>query len=547
MGIFRKKDKLINKELDEYKEKELLYVDKINDLNTMIEDFKEHFSLDNLKQSYTIEDYRRLEFSDREDMLKQIYFFYYRNPIARNIIDTFINFICGGNFIFNATDENKVIQDYIEEFWFCNKNRMNVKLREIVCRVLRDGEVFIRYLDKGDGYPIIRLIDSIDIKNIETKKDDYEEIIKYHYVSEIDSSLEDDDETSDKIRTIKKSIPAEDIQHIKIGVDGNVKRGRSVLEPALKFLKYHEDWVTGRAIINKLKSNIFLHKKVANASPSQITSLKNTQKQRQYVTTRTAYKIPRTGTMTISTDNIEYDWIAPEINAKDTAEDGRQLRLSIAAAVGIPEHILYGDSSHANYSSSLISQNPFIKKIISLQSFFGFEIQEMFSRSIQFGINKDVIPSDSFETKLNDEKTKEVMNFRNFLNKNSNKLKEEEIIEYETKILEIEKNKDNYIKVPCKTKTKVNIKWPPLLPSDEESITRALIMQWEVGIVSKETIAGRLGYTFNNEMRRIKVEKINNSDSETPLAHNNPDKDNPDKNDKQIKSKYTKKILKKHD
>lgn len=490
---------------------------KLTDISSYYEDridtLYEHFdyaSKDTDSSTQTAEELKYVTPASREDLLAQCMFMYYKNPWARNIIDITTNFICGTGFNYRTQDTNEKIQEYIDSFWNDPENRLITRLSEIVTRVLRDGEIFIRYFRYKNGRVIVRFIDPGEISEIFTDKNDREHVTNYHYY--VQTYVDDQNNT---INAIDTRISAEDMQHIKINVDSDVKRGRSILEPALKYLKYYEDWMFGRIVINRMKSSIFLEEIIHGGSPSDVATLKNAQTQRTNITSRTAYKLPRYGTKVIHGDNIEYKWADPNIKADDTKEDGRQIKLSIAAAVGAPEHIVTSDASNNNYASLAASQIPYIRKIQAFQDRFSYELREMFRRVICHGIDIGKIPENSKENKLNEKSMKEIRRLNAALEVIREHKDNEGILEAERKIYEIEKDPYNYEEIPCATKTSVYIEWAPVIVDQELPLTKSLELQIGLGLVSKETAAARLGYNYRKELRKMEENKGNNSDVDT--------------------------------
>ena len=496
--ITRKKDISELKEAFDQKLQDIsLYYE--NRLDDLYEAFDTATSNNNLT-SQSAEELKFVSPSSREDLLAQCRYMYYRNPWARNIIDITTNFIAGSGFSYQAEDNNEKVQEFIDNFWNDPDNRLTLKLSEMVNRVLRDGEIFIRYFKHKNGKVILRFIDPDEIYSVNVDKNDRERVLFYRYY--VTSHIDDENNTVDGI---DKEIPAKDMQHIKINVDSDVKRGRSILEPALKPLKYYEDWLFGRVVINRMKSSIFLEEIIDRGSPSDVATLKNAQTQRENITSRTVYKLPRYGTKVIHGSNITYKWSDPNIKADDTKEDGRQIRLSIAAAVGIPEHIVTSDASNNNYSSILLSQVPYIRKIQAWQEMFGYSLKEMFQQVVCHGIDVGVIPRSSKESKLNEKSIKEIKRLEHVLSV----LREQDgqtISETEEKIYKIKKNPDNYRDVPCSTKVGVKITWPPMISEQELPLTQAIIMQLENGLVSRASASTRLGYNYPKEKESMATE-----------------------------------------
>jgi len=80
---------------------------------------------------------------------------------------------------------------------------------------------------------------------------------------------------------------------------------------------------------------------------------------------------------------ISYSMLSPNINATDVRDDGRAILLAVAAGCGFPEMFLTADYSNANYSSTMVAQNPFVREIEDWQDLFEDSLyREVFARVI---------------------------------------------------------------------------------------------------------------------------------------------------------------------
>ena len=70
---------------------------------------------------------------------------------------------------------------------------------------------------------------------------------------------------------------------------------------------------------------------------------------------------------------------------------------------------------------------------------------------------------------------------------------------------------------PVPTKTKVDIQWPTLIAEDILKDTQAYQLHQNMGIASDETIAQKLGYDFDEELR-----KMEKQESEKPEPEEDP-------------------------
>ena len=388
---------------------------------------------------------KSLDAFDQLTMLEQAQYLYYKNPYARSIIRNLIKFIAGQDVLFQSAENRQDILLDIIGIWraFREKTFNATRLKEIIMRSFRDGECFIRFFVRDNGLTDIRFIDPIEIDDpsgeysygIETDPDDIEKPLFYY--RSINGKL-------------IERISAYQILHIKIGVDSNVKRGRSVLEVVMPLLSSYETWLKDRLVLNKVRTAVALIKKVKSAH--QVPSV--VEKQKASSTLHSGkQEMFRPGTIFTASDNIEYEMLSPNINAPDAKDDGRNILLAIAAASGLAEYMVTADASNANFSSTMVAESPAVREFQDWQNFFAYPLKQIFKRVISNAITFGILSED--------------------------------------------------------TSTDCEIQYPPLIHRNLKEETDALVLHNQFGLASKETISEKLGYDFQLEQDKIKNEGKN--------------------------------------
>ena len=266
--------------------------------------------------------------------------------------------------------ESEDLKVRLDAWWglFRQVNKWDVLEDEIPFRMWRDGEVFIRrfvqeansvqrpspavarYLERLSvnvadlappdiprGMLLPRLIPVEEIRDpagtvthgIITAERDVHTVLGYMWSPD---------------GTFKEAIPADQILHEKIGVDLDVKRGRTILEPLLKRDKQYEDWLNYRIILNLVRTAVVLVKKI-EGTPTQIRAVRDAQtKDRATTLNDRRQKMLKPGTTVHAGPGISYEFKNPQINARDAQHDGRSILLDMAAATGLPEYMFTGDA-----------------------------------------------------------------------------------------------------------------------------------------------------------------------------------------------------------
>lgn len=324
-----------------------------------------------------------------------------KSPHMRGYLGTLGRFVVGVGPTFTAQVESDEVRLAIDEWWaeFGRINRWSDLEDEIPHRTWRDGESFTRFFvqetegppedwepdadlfaglapaepvdledlrppDVPAGMTLLRLIPPDQIKEGDTKvthgiltaKHDVVTVLGYLW------------HPKDKLQEI---IPAGDIQHIKINVDQDVKRGRSQLETLLKRNKQYEDWLGYRILLNLVRSAVVLVKKITGGTATQVAAIKDkwaSERTTNIHTNKT--KMLKGGSTVHATGGIEYEMLSANLQAADAQHDGRRILLDDAAATGMPEYIWTGDASNANFASTMVAESPAVKEFERQQDFY---------------------------------------------------------------------------------------------------------------------------------------------------------------------------------
>ncbi len=400
---------------------------------------------------------------------------YYTNPIAYGVIETMINFIIGESMTITPCDEAQEVKDYWQEFY--ELNNLDMRIKELVRRAFRDGESFLRFFENFDNKPpFIRFVNPTEIVDwtgmntygIQTDPDDIEKVIKYYREWQLYTSL-------NKTEIQRETIEADDIIHTKIKVDSDVKRGVSFFVGIAPYLTKYQRWLDDRIELNRLRTifnvvaNIKAPTGAANVkamfpdiSPTDDTGVND----------RLRKEAPKSGSVLFA-KGVEWDLKNLNIQAQDAKADGRAILLMVTAGTNLAEYVVTGDTSNANYASTMVSESPMVKTFESWQDFFGKTIQQIYSKVIEGGIKNGAIKERSTKT----------------------------IKEYdpETKT-ETERTE------PCDTDLTCQVDFPVLIHRDIKSETESLVLQVNEGWASNRTASSKLGYDYDEEQRQLEKE-----------------------------------------
>ena len=287
-------------------------------------------------------------------------------------------FVIGKGPEFSPVDMPDETTEAMSNWWgkFKVINKWDEQLEdEITLRTWRDGETFIRRFEQIDEGPpqewepaakqlaYLRGL-GIGVDETELQPEDIPEGMVILRLIPADQITDPQNKISHGILTAAKDvctvlaylwapdgtkveevIAAKEVMHVKIRVDQDVKRGRSLLEPILKRNKQYEDWLEYRVILNLVRAAVVLVKKVEGTA-AQLSSVRSNlgislddAPEREEAANTRRQKMLKPGTTVHATPGISYEFLTPNLQAQDAQHDGRNILLSEAAATGLPEYM----------------------------------------------------------------------------------------------------------------------------------------------------------------------------------------------------------------
>lgn len=301
---------------------------------------------------------------------------YYRDAYGRGLIRTMVKFVIGAGIIVDFTEKDEKKLADILRWWnrFKKEIRWFSFLTEIVRRTFRDGEVFLRKVSQKGKPLTFRFIDPDLIADDGIKKDptDAETTVSYT-VRSLNGGTEE-------------SIPAEEMIHILLDADRNMKRGRPLLEVQFPFLTKHAKWLDARMILSYIRTSVALVREV-QGSPMDLSRLRS-----QYQTSRSAggetnkTKMLKPGSILTSTPGSKWTMLSPNLDARDASTDGRNLQLGMSAGSGLPDVYVTGDYANSNFASTVVAQNPAIREFEFAQNFFAEPFSDIVEAVLLDGI-----------------------------------------------------------------------------------------------------------------------------------------------------------------
>lgn len=290
-----------------------------------------------------------------------------KNPYAINIHENLISYVVGEGHKYTivAKKDSGVSESSIEQAqaaldnWL-KENAWCKRQQETVVRLDRDGEVFIRKFVGEDGMMRLRFVEPFRIRQpagnpratwgIECDPDDVETVVAYH-IAPLTAAGE------------WESVAAEEIQHRKINVDSNVKRGVPTTWAIGPVLERVARLMDNMGVIAEIQTAIAMIRRHIGGTKAGLENMRSTKADYTKVspTGKTEYYERRKkGAIIDANANTEHEFPpAPDVSGWI---EGASFNLRGAAArIPLPEFMLTSDASNSNYSSTMIAESPAVR------------------------------------------------------------------------------------------------------------------------------------------------------------------------------------------
>ena len=307
------------------------------------------------------------------------------NEFAINGVENRISYLVGPGHNYRAsvrkdsggTAELEVeVQRVLDDFIQCN--RWHARQQEIVRRMDRDGEVFIRFFADQDGTTRVRFVEPEQVATppelsnhppasfgIHTDEDDVEQALGYY----VDG----------------RPVGAEHIQHRKANADINFKRGVPLYYPVRKNLRRAEKLLRNMSVVSEIQSAIALIRRHRSASASGVEQFACAQSEGSIIDGGSTRYLSRyaPGTILDAPAGLEYEFPAAGLDASSFVTVLQAELRAIAARLVMPEFMFTSDASNSNYASTLVAEGPAVKMFERLQANLKNDDHEVMWRVIE--------------------------------------------------------------------------------------------------------------------------------------------------------------------
>ncbi len=277
-----------------------------------------------------------------------------KNPLAFRIVGLTTDYVVGNGI--QISSPVGYVDKFISDFWTHRQNQMAMRIYTWCDELARAGELFIvLFTNPADGMTYVRTIPAIKIDKIDANEDDLERELKYH-------ELRNDDPIAGKWwsswESGKDDLETPVMLHYAVNKAVGCLRGQGDLVTILPWLRRYKEWLEDRVRVNRYKNAFLWHVKLDGAGPGDIEA-----KQAQYA------KPPSPGSVIVTDETEEWTPVQPSIKAEEVADDGKALRLMVAAGAGVPLHFL-GEGETATRATAREMVGPTVRHYEHRQLYF---------------------------------------------------------------------------------------------------------------------------------------------------------------------------------
>jgi hypothetical protein len=294
------------------------------------------------------------------------------NEFAINGHENRISYVVGSGHSYRATvckgmeaepELALAVQKVLDHF--LRENRWHERQQEIVRRMDRDGEAFLRFFVDHKGTTRVRFIEPDQIATpserstdpsasfgIQTDPHDVETVHGYW----VDGEL----------------VDAGDVQHRRSNVDFNVKRGLPLYTPVRKNLRRAEKLLRNMSVVAEIQSAIALirkHRGVSRSGVEQFVAGGADASATNAASGRTRhFSQYGPGTILDAPAGLEYDFPTAGVDAAGFVTILQAELRAVASRLVMPEFMFTSDASNANYASTMVAEGPAVRMFERLQA-----------------------------------------------------------------------------------------------------------------------------------------------------------------------------------
>jgi len=298
-----------------------------------------------------------------------------KDPLGKQSIRLWTDYTFGSGMVWDTEDDGA--KKALDRFWNAKANQVVLSARgqrKSSDKLLIDGEVFFAIFRGSNGEATIRLIDPLEITEIITNPDDKDDAKFYRrqwsdaqgkFYESIYQSTTNIKNEATKDATGVSVQKTDDALVYHLTYNTITQRGNPLLLPALLWMKYYNKFLASRIGI-MLALSKFAWKSKVKGGQATVDAIKAKTH---------GVDIPAASHL-VENLGVDTTPIKTESGASQAYQDGRMIKLQVAAAVGIPEQY-FGDISIGNLATAKTVELPMMKMFQSYQKVWNDAYQDI--------------------------------------------------------------------------------------------------------------------------------------------------------------------------
>lgn len=294
------------------------------------------------------------------------------NALAASAVKQLTRFVVGRGVSFHI--RNDAARAVWEEFW--NRNNMRARVRQMARDLTWQGELLLRYYEKQRGYATLRVLDASSCWEIVTDVEDIDHVYYYHFQYPTPYQIYGVGQIP-VTKYIIQQIPPTNIQHLKINVSSQEKRGRSDLLPSMPWLKRFDDFYNGITLKQVLEANL-VWKITVEGDQADVDAILASQDLQQ---------LPPPGGVWLQNSAVNLEPVnATMTSSRGGSDVGSEIASIVATSLNLPREYFNIGGPGAARATALVRTDPAVKTIEDRQQLMRETLEEMYDRVLSMAI-----------------------------------------------------------------------------------------------------------------------------------------------------------------
>lgn len=295
--------------------------------------------------------------------------------LAAGAVKIMTRFVLGRGISFSI--KNDQAQQVWDDYW--ERNDMRNKTRQMARDLAWQGELMLRFYEREMGRLTMRIIDPSTCWEIVTDPEDFEHVYYYHFQWPTPYQIWVQGNIPIS-KYIIQEVPPTNVQHIKINVSSQEKRGRSDLLPSMPWLKRFNDYYNGAVMKAVLEANLVYKVKIHGDQ----ASIDDMQQNQQFTI------LPPPGGTWLENDAVDMTPLSAVMTSSRGASGiGQQIASIVATSLNLPtEYFNIEGGAGGARATALVRTDPAVKAVEDRQQILRESLEDIYDRVMEAALRE---------------------------------------------------------------------------------------------------------------------------------------------------------------